>query len=165
MANQAITARVESLLTSEHFDEAVRATIVALGDDALDALTDIASDTRASGERRLMKSRAILALADWPDRAGALDTLAAVIDQSDTNDRLRATIALGEMGTDAAVQQLSAFAERADNDIERLSIVRALQASPAESARYALTAMQAQPLSAAVQAEIAAALDEITQGH
>ena len=158
MADEATTAQVETLLMTEHFDEEARSQIAEIGDAALEVLTDHATNDRAAGEERVMRSRAILALADWPDNDDALETLDAVFGHRDADNRLRATIALGEMGTDAAVQRLSAFADRAENDLERSSIVRALSTAPVESARQALMAMQDESLSETLSADIARAL-------
>lgn len=158
MADQATTAQVNLLLTTEHFDEQVRSQISEIGDDALEVLTDHATNDRAAGQQRLMRSRAIIALADWPDNNTALETLDTVFGQRDTDNRLRATIALGEMGTDAAVRQLAAFVDRSDNDIERSSIVRALRVAPVESAREALMTLRGSALSSTLSADIENAL-------
>lgn len=158
MADESMKEQVQALLRVEHFDEVARERIVALGSDALIEVKRCATGS-SRGESGFMKGRAILALADWPE-VDVLDTLEEVLDQTNLDNRMRATMTLGEIGSDAAVQRLAAFADRADNDLELSSVARALGVVEQSTARDALETMRDRTTSAAVIADIDEALTD-----
>jgi HEAT repeat protein len=156
MAQETFQDEVEALLRVEHFDEAPRQRIMELGDDALDTVKRCATGS-SRGEAGFLKSRAILALADWPSD-DVLDTIDEVLAQTNLDNRIRATMTLGEIGTHEAVMRLSTFAERADSDLELSSVARALSEVTDESARRALQQLRYQTTSEAVLTDIDDAL-------
>lgn len=160
MTEESVSETVERLLRAEHFDEVARARLGALGEDALTVLKRIATGPRR-GERGFLKSRAILALAEWPDDE-VLDTLSHVLDESDLDNRIRASMALGAIGGPAAIQRLSEYASRAQTEVELSSIARAFGKISDDSSTQALYQLRDLTDSPSVIAEIEEALGSST---
>ena len=156
MTEESVSDMVERLLRAEHFDEAVRARLAAFGKEALAVLKRIATGP-IRGERGFLKSRAILALAEWPDD-DVLDALEHVLDENDIDNRIRASITLGAIGSPAAIEKLGAFASRAQTEVELSSIARALGNIGDDTAIQALYQLRELTNSPSVIAEIDGAL-------
>jgi HEAT repeat protein len=157
MSDEAIEIEVRRLLAVEHFDERARERLRALGDEALEVLKRLATGP-VRGEHRPLKSRAIIALADW-DELDVIDTLADVLDDRDVDSRIRASRTLGTIGGPAAEQCLATYAETAPTDIELASVARVLARSGGPIATRALRDIRARTESPSVLAEIDPGVD------
>lgn len=149
-----IEIEVRRLLAVEHFDDSARERLRAMGDDALEVLERLATGP-VRGQHRPVKSRAIIALADW-DEADVIDTLTRVLDDRDLDSRIRASRALGTIGGAAVEQRLAAYSERAGTDIELAAVARVLGRSGSPVARRALRDIRARTESPSVLAEVEA---------
>ena len=161
MTDEAIEIEVRRLLSVEHFDERARERLRALGDDALEVLKGLATGP-VRGEHRPLKSRAIIALADWDD-ADVIDTLADVLDDRDLDSRIRASRTLGAIGGPAAEQCLATYAETAPTDIELASVARVLARSGGPIAARALRDIRERTESPSVLAEFEPGVDAVSR--
>lgn len=160
MTDDAIEAEVRRLLSVEHFDERARERLRAQGNEALEVLKRLATGP-VRGEHRPLKSRAIIALADW-DEADVIDTLTDVLDDRDVDSRIRASRTLGTIGGPVAEQRLATYAETAPTDIELASVARVLARSGGSIATRALSDIRARTESPSVLAEVDPDFDAVS---
>jgi HEAT repeat protein len=153
MPDISVDERVRTLLLVEHFDARARGRLRDLGDVALEGLRACALGGDR-GEQAVLKSRALVALGDWPDDA-ALETLERALVDRRLDTRLRAATALGDQGS---VRAVDALARRARGGVadgaELATIARSLARIDRPEAASALAEVRSDVADAAVRRQV-----------
>lgn len=120
--------RVLAILNRDHLTQTDEAEVLALGNEAIQVLLRWAQGQYPEG-RPDLRSRAIVVLGSSTDPAHT-QLLGQLLASLEEVDRIRAMIALGRQGTDAALGHIASYASRPSaTEAEFVHAARAIGAS------------------------------------
>ena len=123
-----IPEQVFEILTRDHLTQDDEAAVLALGDQAIETLVNYARGQTPDG-RGDLRSRAINVLGS-SSNAAHTSLLSNLLSDLEEEDRIRALIALGRQGTDAAIASIEQYGRGSGvSDVEFVFAARSIGTS------------------------------------
>ena len=141
MATNELKKVVDSLLTTEHFDDDMMSRLLSMDPEAMELVAQYATGSHPSGNPEIQE-RAILTLGASRDRSH-IPVLKKALRSPDPDVRVRAMWALGNVGGDEAADAVSEAVQSDElSDAERAHGIRSLAEIEDQRATEALESLE-----------------------